>query len=97
MAAVVDFSDTAVVILLMSQGKTKNQAESAINLLKTFRYDPKERHRILSNKNSFVHTICYFGSVWPPILIIGSILVPFSVFLRIKNWNFDVLSTKKFK
>lgn len=70
-----DISDDAIIRLMMSQGKSENQAKSAVALLKLLQIGPLERHRILSDPDGVVHFICYFGSLMPFFMLVIAILV----------------------
>lgn len=59
----IDTSDKTVIELLVAHGRTRNQAECAVNLLTTLRYNDVERYRILSDPNNSVHKFCFLGSV----------------------------------
>lgn len=70
-----DFSDEAIIRLMMSQGKSKNQAKSALAVLKLLQISPPERHRILSEPDHVVHFVCCFGSLIPLFIVLIAILL----------------------
>lgn len=70
-----DISDEAVIQLLMTQGRTEKQAECAVNLLKMFKYGLQERYQILSDSNSKIHRLCYFGSLIPIVVLVLAVLI----------------------
>lgn len=62
-SSTIDTSDETVLELLVAHGRTRNQAECAVNLLTSLSYNEAERYRILSDPDNSVHKICFLGSV----------------------------------
>lgn len=65
-----DISDFSLIQIMKAQGKTQGQAECSIALLKFLGYSQVERANILTERNNAVHRVCYFGSLWPMVLIV---------------------------
>ena len=85
-----DYSDNTLVQTMMSlQGKSKRQAECAVKFLKMLGYNPVERFQLLHGGNAKVNFLCYFGSLWPLILI--ALILVFALAVGFFNffWNQD--------
>lgn len=60
-----DISDEAIIRVMLTQGKSENQARCALDLLKRLEYTQAERFEMLSDPNCNIHLITYFGSLIP--------------------------------
>lgn len=60
-----DISDEAIIRVMLTQGKSENQARCALDLLKRLEYNQAERFEMLSDPNCNVHLISIFGSLTP--------------------------------
>lgn len=70
-----DISEFSLIQIMKAQGKTQGQAECSIALLKFLGYSQLERANMLTERNNAVHRVCYFGSLWPMVLIVIGIFL----------------------
>lgn len=76
----IDTSDKTVIELLVAHGRTRNQAECAVNLLTSISYNEAERYRILSDPNNSIHKFCFLGNVKLLALMVALILAVIFVY-----------------
>lgn len=94
--AAAPMTDAALIQMLISRGASKQNAECALNTLKTLGYNPTERQLILTDAGNNIHRVCRFGSIWPTAIILLAIVavivaILFELYCRLVTKKCDKL------